>query len=318
MKSVLKRARNSTVLAGLAHLGPRWKGMLRANSAGAPLPNMRKDLHLVLELAESLGMPLQIADHASQVADSGTGRSAQRSFALKNMNATRPCLPSPAGTCDTHMHIFEPEFTPLPAEFPLMPGTIAEYRKLRESSHHAHGDRATTAYGNDNRCTLKAMQELADDMHQLRGVTILQPADTDAEIARLNRLGMRAALPHAAGGGVTWESLPAMARAWLRMAGTCQVQMDGGEFAARARRCRIALRRGRRPHRPFCITLAPDDATGRRCAAWSTAAAAGSTLAPYTARKKDHRVMTMPRRWPPNSSRRTRAHALCTNWPIPR
>ncbi len=73
MKSVLKQGlANSTVLQVWHDLGPRWKGMLVAAPPDAPLPNMRKDLHLLLELAESLGMPLQIAEHASQVADSGT------------------------------------------------------------------------------------------------------------------------------------------------------------------------------------------------------------------------------------------------------
>lgn len=73
MKTVLKQGlANSTVLQVWQDLGPRWKGMLEATPPDVPLPNMRKDLHLVLELARELGMPLQIAEHASQVADSGT------------------------------------------------------------------------------------------------------------------------------------------------------------------------------------------------------------------------------------------------------
>lgn len=73
MKTVLKQGlANSTVLQVWHDLGPRWKGMLQATDPDAPLPNLRKDLHLVLEMAESLGVPLQIAQHASQVADSGT------------------------------------------------------------------------------------------------------------------------------------------------------------------------------------------------------------------------------------------------------
>ncbi|MDP1673084.1 MAG: NAD-binding protein, partial [Burkholderiales bacterium] len=73
MKTVLKQGlANSTVLQVWHDLGPRWKGMLEATAPDAPLPNLRKDLHLVLEMAESLGVPLQIAQHASQVADSGT------------------------------------------------------------------------------------------------------------------------------------------------------------------------------------------------------------------------------------------------------
>lgn len=72
MKTVLKQGlANSTVLQVWHDLGPRWKGMLQSTAPDAPLPNLRKDLHLVLEMAESLGVPLQVAQHASQVADSG-------------------------------------------------------------------------------------------------------------------------------------------------------------------------------------------------------------------------------------------------------
>lgn len=72
MKAVLKQGlANSTVLQVWHDLGPRWKGMLQAAAPDAPLPNLRKDLHLVLEMAESLGVSVPVARHASQVADSG-------------------------------------------------------------------------------------------------------------------------------------------------------------------------------------------------------------------------------------------------------
>lgn len=72
MKNVLKQGlANSTVLQVWHDLGPRWKGMLEATAVGAPLPNMRKDLHLVLELAAELGVTLPVVTHASQVADAG-------------------------------------------------------------------------------------------------------------------------------------------------------------------------------------------------------------------------------------------------------
>ncbi len=72
MRNVLKQGlANSTVLQVWHELGPRWKGMLEASAPDVPLPNMRKDLHLVLELARELGVELQIGDHASHVADAG-------------------------------------------------------------------------------------------------------------------------------------------------------------------------------------------------------------------------------------------------------
>lgn len=72
MKLVLKQGlANSSVLQVWHELGPRWKGMLEAKEAGEPMPNMRKDLHLVLEMAQKLGVALPFGNNVSQVADSG-------------------------------------------------------------------------------------------------------------------------------------------------------------------------------------------------------------------------------------------------------
>jgi 2-hydroxy-3-oxopropionate reductase len=62
---------DSAVLQAWKDLGPRWKGMLDATAPGATLPNMRKDLHLVLELAREIAVPLFVASQASLVADAG-------------------------------------------------------------------------------------------------------------------------------------------------------------------------------------------------------------------------------------------------------
>ena len=62
---------NSTVLHLWDDLGPRWKNMLNATAPGTTPPNMRKDLHLVLELAQELGVDLYIGTQASRIADAG-------------------------------------------------------------------------------------------------------------------------------------------------------------------------------------------------------------------------------------------------------
>lgn len=62
---------NSSVLQLWEGLGPRWKQMLAASAPGAPLPNMRKDLHTVLEFAHELGIKLPIGTQASLIADAG-------------------------------------------------------------------------------------------------------------------------------------------------------------------------------------------------------------------------------------------------------
>jgi 3-hydroxyisobutyrate dehydrogenase-like beta-hydroxyacid dehydrogenase len=72
LKEVLRKGlANSAVLQAWQDLGPRWKGMLAPSAPGAPLPNLRKDLHLVLQMAEALGVPLHVASQASRTADSG-------------------------------------------------------------------------------------------------------------------------------------------------------------------------------------------------------------------------------------------------------
>lgn len=78
MKDVLKQGlASSTVLQVWQELGPRWKGMLELAPPDKPLPNLRKDLHLALELAAELGIALPVAVHASGIADAGqaTGHS---------------------------------------------------------------------------------------------------------------------------------------------------------------------------------------------------------------------------------------------------
>ena len=45
--------------------------MLAPSAPGTPPPNMRKDLHLVLQLAGELGVPLYMASQASLIADAG-------------------------------------------------------------------------------------------------------------------------------------------------------------------------------------------------------------------------------------------------------
>ncbi len=145
-------------------------------------------------------------------------------------------LSMPPGTCDTHMHIFESGYSPLPdANLPAIPGTVADYRKLRARL----GITRTvivqpSAYGNDNRCTLAAMQALTDDTHQTRGVAIVLPADSDAKIASLTAAGIRGIRYHLLpGGGVTWDTLQTMAARVAVHGWHVQLQLDGRELAAR-------------------------------------------------------------------------------------
>lgn len=72
MKSILKDGiANSAVLELWKDLGPRWKGMLDATPPDVTPPNLRKDLHLVLEMAQALGVTLYLGTQGSLIADAG-------------------------------------------------------------------------------------------------------------------------------------------------------------------------------------------------------------------------------------------------------
>ena len=72
LKAILRDGiANSAVLGLWDDLGPRWKGMLEATAPGVTPPNMRKDLHLVLDLARELGVTLYLGTQGSLVADAG-------------------------------------------------------------------------------------------------------------------------------------------------------------------------------------------------------------------------------------------------------
>ena len=62
---------NSAVLQIWNEMGPRWKAMLEPAAAGAPLPNLRKDLHTALAIARELEVKLHLGAEASRIADAG-------------------------------------------------------------------------------------------------------------------------------------------------------------------------------------------------------------------------------------------------------
>lgn len=137
--------------------------------------------------------------------------------------------------CDTHMHIYEPHYPARPEAAKPPVATVPEYNALRERL----GITRTVvvqpnAYGADNRCTLAAMQALADDVHQTRGVAIVLPQDSDQQIAQLTAAGIRGLRYHLLpGGGVQWETLAAMAARVAPQGWHVQIQCDGRELAGR-------------------------------------------------------------------------------------
>lgn len=99
-----------------------------------------------------------------------------------------PQFNAPANTCDAHIHIYD-------ARFPCSQGmvdnaTVAHYRQMQQRL----GTTRTVivnprASGTDNRVTLDAIAQLG--IKNARGVAVVTPAITDAELHAMHDGGMR-------------------------------------------------------------------------------------------------------------------------------
>ncbi|MBI1777344.1 MAG: amidohydrolase family protein [Proteobacteria bacterium] len=100
---------------------------------------------------------------------------------------------TPPGACDCHAHVFGPfDRFPLQAKRGYTPGLASkyDYRRMLDRIGVARGVLVQpSVYGTDNR----AMEEaLAADPKRLRGVAVLEPTVSEAELDRLHALGVRA------------------------------------------------------------------------------------------------------------------------------
>jgi D-galactarolactone isomerase len=101
-----------------------------------------------------------------------------------------PRLKAPANACDCHMHVYDGERFPPPRPESRMQsnGRAADYRLLQKRI----GTSRTVvvqpaAYGTDNVVTLDAIAQLGD----ARGVAVVHPTVTDAELKALAQGGIR-------------------------------------------------------------------------------------------------------------------------------
>ncbi|HCE94640.1 MAG: 2-pyrone-4,6-dicarboxylate hydrolase [Burkholderiales bacterium GWA2_64_37] len=101
-----------------------------------------------------------------------------------SVGLNRPQRLLPPGACDSHMHIFDARFLSS-AHWPRTPpdAPVAAYRQLQQRLGSTRTVVVTpSTYGTDNACTLDALDQLGDDA---RGVAVVDPSVSDAELARL-------------------------------------------------------------------------------------------------------------------------------------
>jgi D-galactarolactone isomerase len=101
-----------------------------------------------------------------------------------------PKLKAPPNTCDCHMHIYDSRFPVAPTAV-LRPkdATPADYRLLQKRIGSTRNVVVTpSTYGTDNSCTLDAMATIGATA---RGVAVVDTSVSDAELKRLDGLGIR-------------------------------------------------------------------------------------------------------------------------------
>lgn len=105
------------------------------------------------------------------------------------MSARKPKLAVPAGATDTHIHVYHAEAPPA-AGGPALPGDFREdqYREMRERLGLSRVIVVQpNAYQDDNRVTLEAIRAFGPGA---KGVGVVKPGVSDAEIERLTKGGI--------------------------------------------------------------------------------------------------------------------------------
>ena len=108
--------------------------------------------------------------------------------AAPNSSGTEPPrLKAPANSADCHIHIYDPRFQP-PVTTPSN-ATVQDYRLLQKRIGVTRAVIVTPRnYGTDNSVTLDAIRQLEPNA---RGVAVIRPSVTDAELRNLDEGGIR-------------------------------------------------------------------------------------------------------------------------------
>lgn len=139
----------------------------------------------------------------------------------------------PAGSCDTHVHVYDSRYPVAPSALLRPPdASVTDYRRFQQLFGI---DRVVvvqpTTYGLDNRCQLEAVAELGD---AARAVVVVDADTTSDELRRLDHCGARGARFHMlAGGAVGWDDLAIVASRIADLGWHVQLQLDGRELPHR-------------------------------------------------------------------------------------
>ena len=143
-----------------------------------------------------------------------------------------PKLKAPPGACDCHMHVFEDGEPLAPtASFKPPHAPASAYRRVQKILGLSRVVVVQpSGYAFNNSLLLSAMAELGSGA---RGVAVVGPDVSDAELERLTRAGVRGIRYHMFRGGVLpWNTLETMAARVHEFGWHVQLQLDGRDLPA--------------------------------------------------------------------------------------
>ncbi len=145
------------------------------------------------------------------------------------LSGRAPKLKAPKGTCDTHIHFYDSSFSTVPGTPSPPDASVSDYKQVMK---WLGIDRVVVvqanAYGDDNRCTMKAVKELGDCA---RAVVVVKPGVSDNEMSRLTAEGARGIrFMSLLGGTLSWSQMDEMGRRAHEHGWHALVQLNGRDF----------------------------------------------------------------------------------------
>lgn len=150
--------------------------------------------------------------------------------------AAPPKLKAPEGATDCHIHIYDDRFPQhSPGRANPKNATVGDYRLLQK---HIGTSRAVVVtprnYATDNRVTLDAITQLGA---RARGIAVVHPTITDAELRALNDGGIRGIRFSLTGGAapiVTWDMVEPLANRVADLGWHVQFVLRGSQIVEHA------------------------------------------------------------------------------------
>lgn len=145
-----------------------------------------------------------------------------------------PAFRLPAGAVDAHFHVVAADAPfATPRNYTPPPSTLHDWLTFAAAVGIDRGVIVQpSVYGRDNRVLLSALAALP---HQLRGVVVVDPAVSDADLGRLARYGVGGIRINTRNpGGLTLDAIPGLARRIAPLGWHIQLLVDESSLAALA------------------------------------------------------------------------------------